>query len=43
MAKKTTFGVNNYRERSRKKLGRHKKRMNKNEKRSFKSYIGQGR
>jgi len=43
MAKKTTFGVNNYRERSRKKLGRHKKRMNKHEKRVFKSYVGQGR
>jgi len=43
MAKKTTFGVNNYRERSRKKLGRHKKRMNKSEKKDFKPYIGQGR
>ena len=43
MAKKTTFGVNNYRERSRKKIGRHKKRMNKHEKRNFKPNIGQGR
>jgi len=43
MAKKTTFGVNTYRERSRKKIGRHKKRMNKHEKRSFKPNIGQGR
>lgn len=43
MAKKTTFGVNNYRERSRKKIGRHKKRMNKHEKHSYKPNIGQGR
>jgi hypothetical protein len=43
MAKKTTFGVNNYRERSRKRIGRHKKRMNKHEKRSYKPNIGQGR
>ena len=43
MAKKSTFGVNTYRERSRKKIGRHKKRMNKHEKRNYKPYIGQGR
>ena len=43
MAKKSTFGVNNYRERSRKKIGRHKKRMNKDEKRSYKKYNRQGR
>ena len=41
--KKSTFGVNNYRERSRKKIGRHKKNMNKSEKRSYKPYVGQGR
>ncbi len=41
--KKSTFGVNTYRERSRKKIGRHKKNMNKHEKRGFKYYRGQGR
>ncbi len=43
MAKKGLYGVNSYRERSRKKIGRHKKNMNKSQKRSFKSYVGQGR
>ena len=43
MAKKGTFGINTYRDRSRKKIGRHKKNMNKSEKRSFKPYEGQGR
>ena len=43
MAKKGTFGVNIYRERTRKKIGRHKKNMNKSEKRSYKPNIGQGR
>ena len=43
MAKKGTFGVNNYRERSKPKIGRHKKNMNKSEKRSFKAYASQGR
>ena len=43
MAKKGTFGVNTYRDRSRKKMGRHKKNMNKSEKRSFKGYVGQGK
>jgi hypothetical protein len=42
MAKKGMFGVNTYRERTRKKIKRHKKRMNKHEKRSYKQYIGQG-
>jgi len=42
MAKKGLYGVNNYRARSRKKIGRHKKNMNKSEKRSYKPYIGQG-
>ena len=42
MAKKGMFGVNTYRERTRKKIRRHKKRMNKHEKRSYKQYIGQG-
>jgi hypothetical protein len=43
MAKKSKFGVNTYVFRSKKKIGRHKKRMNKSEKRNFKKYVGQGR
>ena len=43
MAKKGLYGVNNYRERTRKKIGRHKKNMNKSQKRSYKPYVGQGR
>jgi|TARA_B100002003_G_C13675235_1_gene341617 hypothetical protein len=41
MAKKGTFGVNTYRERTKRKIGRHKKRMNKSE--TYKKYRGQGR
>ena len=43
MAKKGTFGINTYRDRSKKKIGRHKKNMNKSQKRSYKAYVGQGR
>ena len=43
MAKKSTFGVHTYRERSKPKIGRHKKRMTKHEKRNYKPYRGQGR
>jgi hypothetical protein len=43
MAKKGTFGVNTYRERTKRKIGRHKKRMNKSEKRSYKKYNRGGR
>jgi hypothetical protein len=43
MAKKGTFGVNTYRERTKRKIGRHKKRMNKDEKRSYKKYNRGGR
>ena len=43
MAKKGLYGVNTYRERTRKKIGRHKKRLNKHEKRSYKKNRGQGR
>ena len=44
MAKKTKgFGVNTYEKKSKPKIGRHKKKMNKSEKRSFKKYNGQGR
>ena len=43
MAKKGTYGVNTYVKRSKPKIGRHKKRMNRDEKRSYKKYIGQGR
>ena len=42
MVKNAKFGVNTYVERSRKKIGRHKKNMNKNEKRNYKRYRGQG-
>ena len=35
------YGVNTYRERSKKKIGRHKKRLNKREK-PYKKYRGQG-
>ncbi len=37
------FGVNTYVRQTKPKLGRHKKRLNKREKRSYKNYIGQGR
>jgi len=40
---KGTFGVNTYRARTRRKIGRHKKNMNKSQKRNFKRYVGQGR
>ena len=43
MAKKGTFGVNIYRERTKRKIGRHKKRMNKSEKRSYKKQNRGGR
>ena len=40
--KKAKYGVNTYRERSKKKIGRHKKRLNKSQK-PHKKYRGQGR
>jgi len=43
MAKKGTFGVNNYHARTKRKIGRHRKNMNKSEKRSYKPNVGQGR
>ena len=39
---KGSYGVNTYHERTRKKIGRHKKRLNKREK-PHKKYRGQGR
>ena len=42
MSKKGLYGVNTYRERSRKKIGRHKKNLNKSQK-PYKKYRGQGR
>jgi len=36
MAKKGLYGVNAYRERTKRKIGRHKKRLNKQEKRQQK-------
>ena len=38
MAKSPKWGVNTYKKTSKKKIGRHKKRLNKNEKRSYKKY-----
>ena len=44
MAKKALYGDNTYRERTRKKIKRHKKNLNKHEKRQKKKkYRGQGR
>ena len=43
MAKVPKYGVNTYHKRTRPKIGRHKKNMNKSEKRSYKRYVGQGR
>ena len=43
MAKKGNYGTSDYHARSRKKIGRHKKNMNKSERRSFKYYVGQGK
>ena len=43
MAIKPKYGVNNYIERSKPQIGRHKKLMNKHEKRSFKQNRGQGK
>ena len=42
VAKKHKFGVNNFEPKSKKKIGRHKKNMNKSEKRNYKRYRGQG-
>ena len=43
MGKVPKWGVNTYHKQSKRKIGRHKKNMNKSEKRSFKPYVGQGR
>ena len=45
MAKRAKFGVitKPLRDKPKKRPGRHKKNLNKHEKRSFKPYIGQGR
>ena len=43
MAKKPKFGINTYVKRTKPKIGRHKKRMNKSEKRSYKKTRGQGK
>ena len=43
MGKKGSWGVNTYRERTKPKIGRHRKNMNKSQKRSYKPYVGQGR
>ena len=43
MVKRALFGVNSYVKRTKPKIGRHKKRINKSEKRSYKPTRGQGR
>ena len=43
MAKAPKWGVNTYKKTSKKKIGRHKKNLNKDEKRSYKKNKGQGR
>ena len=43
MVKRAKYGVNTYVRRTKPKLGRHKKRMNKSEKRNHKPSVGQGR
>jgi len=39
---KGSWGVNTHIKRTRPQIGRHKKRMNKDEKRNYKKYRGQG-
>ena len=41
--KKPLFGVNTYVKKTKQKIGRHKKNMNKQEKKNYKKYRGQGR
>ena len=43
MAKAPKWGTNNYKKRTKRKIGRHKKSMNKSEKRNYKPNVGQGR
>ncbi len=43
MAKKQKWGVNTYVKKTKRKLGRHKKRLSRDEKRSYKKYNRQGR
>ena len=43
MANAPKWGVNNYHKRTKRKIGRHKKNMNKAQKRNFKRYVGQGK
>jgi|TARA_Y100000296_G_C4968252_1_gene154539 hypothetical protein len=41
--KKNLFGANTYVKKTKPKIGRHKKRMSKDEKLNYKKYRGQGR
>tara|TARA_R110002020_G_scaffold218423_1_gene426278 strand:+ start:368 stop:502 length:135 start_codon:yes stop_codon:yes gene_type:complete len=43
MGKRHQFGVNTYKKKTKPKIGRHKKRMNKKEKKNYKKSRGQGR
>ncbi len=42
MSKAPKWGINTYVRTTKKKIGRHKKNMNKSEKRNYKKYRGQG-
>jgi len=43
MANAPKWGVNNYHKRTKRKIGRHTKKMNKSVKRSYKPNVSQGR
>jgi len=43
MANVPKWGINTYHKRTRSRIGRHKKSMNKSEKRNYKPNVGQGR
>ena len=43
MAKAPKWGVNTYVKTTKKSVGRHKKKMNKQEKKNYKKYRGQGK
>ena len=43
MAKAPKWGANTYKKRTKRKIGRHKKNMNKAEKHNYKPNVGQGR
>ena len=42
MGKAPKWGANTYKKRTKRKIGRHKKNMNKSQKRTFKHYVSRG-